>query len=381
LRVFSVLIRPTTDEKAWGSELSYLDLANELVKQGVDLDTLETLPSISGSRFSRSKHYATSSVGWRPLRLVRQTRDAVRIVRANSSDVVFVPADYYIGSLVVANLTSLLTGRPLFLGVLDPFNSEADQTSVSALILQTVKGSRSIRSSLFSIVRRASARRAAACLVITAAMSDYSHATLGAKKAIIIGRGVDNSWFLPDDGLKAIDAIFVGRISKDKGVDTLLRAWKEVLQARPEAKLVIVGSGDEQRNFERLAADLNLGRSVTFVGYLNEPSRIQELLRSSKLFVLPSTNEGFARAVAEAMACGLPCIISDIPNLREIYGGAAIFVPVGDHMTMAEKITSLLADERERVKIGQSSRTRAKKFRWDEVARITTVAFAGSVGK
>ncbi len=130
-----------------------------------------------------------------------------------------------------------------------------------------------------------------------------------------------------------------------------------------------------------MALDLNLGRSVTFVGYLNEPSRIQELLNSSRLFLLPSTNEGFARAVAEAMACGLPCIISDIPNLREVYEGAAVFFPVGDHVTLAEEIISMLSDEPRRVKIGQSSRARATEFQWDKVAQITRAAFAASVGR
>jgi len=312
---------------------------------------------------------------------MRQTRDAVRIARANSSNVIFVPVDYYLGSLIVANLTSILTRTPLFLGVLDPFYAEADQASLSTLVWQTIRGNRSMRSSLFSIVRKASARRAAACLVITAAMSEYCRVTLGARKAVIIGRGIDNSWFVSSDEPKAIDAIFVGRLCKDKGVDTLLRAWREVLQTRPDAKLVIVGSGDKQTNLEKMALDMNLGRSVTFAGYLNEPSRIQELLHSSRLFLLPSKNEGFARAVAEAMACGLPCIISDIPNLRELYQGAAVFGSVGDHLTLAKEIIDLLADESKRVAIGQSSRARAEKFQWDKVAQITSVTFAASVGK
>ena len=376
-----MLIRSNIEDMAWGSELSYLDLANELVKQGVEIDTLEILPSISRTRFSRSTHYITSSTGWRPIRLMRQTRDAVRITRANSSNVIFVPADYYLGSLIVANLTSILTGRPFFLGVLDPFYAEVDRARLSTLVLQTIRGKRSMRSSLFSFVRKVSARRAAACLVVTETMSEYSHTVLGAKNTVIIGRGVDSSWFAPSDEPKAIDAIFVGRVSQGKGVDTLLRAWKEVVRTRPDARLVIVGGGSEHRNFEKLASDLNLGRSVIFVGYLNEPSRIQEFLHSSKLFLLPSTNEGFARAVAEAMACGLPCIVSDIPNLREVYGDAAVFVPVGDHMTLAEEIIDLLADEPRRAKIGQSSRARAKEFQWDEVARTASAAFAMSVGK
>jgi glycosyltransferase involved in cell wall biosynthesis len=114
---------------------------------------------------------------------------------------------------------------------------------------------------------------------------------------------------------------------------------------------------------------------------VNERSRIQELVQSSKLFVLPSKNEGFARAVAEAMACGLPCIVSDIPNMRELYGGAAVFVPVGDHTTLAEEIVNLLADAPTRLRMGQSSRAQARKFQWDNVARITAATFAASPNK
>ncbi len=280
---------------------------------------------------------------------------------------------------MVANLTSLLTGVPFFLGVLDPFNARADRLPISSLFLQTVKGTRSVRSSLFSLLRKISARRAVACLVITERMSEYCHDVLGAQKTVIIGRGVDRSWFVPADEAKATDAIFVGRLCTEKGVDTLLRAWREVVRTRTDATLVIVGSGDEQRKFESMALELNLGRNVTFVGYLDEPSHIQQLLNSSKMFLFPSTNEGFARAVAEAMAAGVPCIISDIPNMRELYEGAAVLFPVGDHLTLAREAIDLLGDEQRRLRLAQSSRARAKEFQWNKVARTASTAFA-SIG-
>jgi glycosyltransferase involved in cell wall biosynthesis len=212
-------------------------------------------------------------------------------------------------------------------------------------------------------------------------MAEYCRVVLGAKSVVVIGRGVDRSWFSSNADPKTIDAIFVGRVSKDKGVDTLLRAWREVLQTRQNARLTIVGSSDEQEFFEEMSADLNLGLNVTFVGYVSEKARIRQMLQSSKIFLLPTTNEGFARAVAEAMASGLPCILSDIPNLREVYGGAAVFVPVGDHLSLAEEIIDLLADESKRVRLGQSSRAFAKRFQWDKVARITAVAFASCLNQ
>ena len=378
LRILSIFIRSNTDDKTWGSELSYLELANELVRQGSQVDTLEVSPSISRSRFSPSKHYLTSSHGSQPSRLVRQICDALRIMKDNSSDVIFVPADYDPRSLVVANIVSIISRKPFFLGVLDPFYADADLLPLSSLLSQTVTGKRSLRSFLFTVLRKISARRAAGCMVITQMMSEYCYTVLGARRTILNGRGVDSSWFQPIDTPKIFDAIFVGRLCKDKGVDTMLQAWKDVLLKQPDAKLAIIGSGDEATSLEQMADQLGIGNRVAFLGYLNDRARIQELVSSSRLFLFPSKNEGFARAVAEAMAAGLPAVISDIPNLRELYGGAAILVPVGDHKSFAAEVVKLLSDERRRNELSQSSRNRAGKFRWEKAAETTSVAFAAS---
>jgi hypothetical protein len=66
---------------------------------------------------------------------------------------------------------------------------------------------------------------------------------------------------------------------------------------------------------------------------------------------------------------------------ENLYEGEAVFVPVGNHLILAEEIINLLADEPRRAKIGQSSRARAKEFQWDKAARIASAAFAESVGK
>lgn len=381
LRILSIFIRSTTDDKTWGSELSYLELANELVRQGSQVDTLEVAPSISDSQFSLSTHYLTASQGSQPSRLLRQVCDAVRIIRNNSSDVIFVPADYDPRSLVVANIVSLMTRKPFFLGVLDPFYAEADQLPLSSLLSQTAKRRRSVRSCLFTILRKISGRRAAGCMVITEKMSEYCYTVLGARKTIVNGRGVHVSWFGPVNTPKSFDGIFVGRLCKDKGVHTLLKAWKEVTRKLPEARLGIVGSGDDDASLKKMVTDLGIEKNVVFFGYLNHRARIQELVRSSRLFVFPSKNEGFARAVAEAMAGRLPCIISDIPNMRELYGSVAILTPVDDYLSIAQQIVALLADEPRRVELGERSRALATRFTWEQAAKRTNAGFAASLRK
>ncbi|HXW37466.1 MAG TPA: glycosyltransferase [Nitrososphaerales archaeon] len=374
MRVLSVFIRSGSDGKAWGSELSYLDLVNELAELGIETDTLEGAPSISNYRPSKSRHYVNTSKGPLPVRLMHQTLDAFRIAKSRSPDVVFVPADYYPGSLLIANLVSIATRRPLFLEFLDQFNVKNDQTPTARLILQSFRGSRSIRSGLFVIVRRLSARRASACFVVTQEMDDYARNVLGARRTVLMGRGVRGAADVLQRVDKLHDGIFVGRLVKRKGLETLVRAWAEVVKTKPDASLVLVGSGDLYPRLRALTSALGLERNLDITGYVNDPSRIRSLLQSSRLFLFPSEVEGFARAVSEAMACGVPCLISDIPNLREIYGKAAAFAAVGDPQEWAKKTISLLDDEGELDLMSTRSVECARGFEWSNSAKIVAVA-------
>ena len=104
----------------------------------------------------------------------------------------------------------------------------------------------------------------------------------------------------------ACDVIYAGRLIKDKHVDVLIRAC-----AGTQVRLTVIGDGPERASLEALAAELKV--PVTFTGFLEEDALIGRL-KAAKVFVLPSTREGFSITTLEAMACGLPVITVDAPR-------------------------------------------------------------------
>ncbi len=119
-------------------------------------------------------------------------------------------------------------------------------------------------------------------------------------------------WERPTDTLHAA---FVGRLSAEKGLDTLIAAWPTVLDQVPRARLTLVGEGPERPRLEAMILALGLGDAVTLPGSSPDPSTT---LRRSTLFVLPSREEGMSIALLEAMALGIPAVASEIPGNRAL---------------------------------------------------------------
>ncbi len=119
-------------------------------------------------------------------------------------------------------------------------------------------------------------------------------------------------WERPTDTLHAA---FVGRLSAEKGLDTLIAAWPAVLDQVPRARLTLVGEGSERPRLEAMILALGLSDAVTLPGPSPDPSIT---LRRSTLFVLPSREEGMSIALLEAMALGIPSVASDIPGNRAL---------------------------------------------------------------
>ncbi len=142
-------------------------------------------------------------------------------------------------------------------------------------------------------------------------------------------------------------AIFVGRLSTEKGVDILLRAWQVVASRCSKVRLLILGSGGAYRNVEDelkgLARSLNIGDTTAFLGHVDNA---KEYLLAADLFVLPSSTEGMSNSLVEAFACGLPIIASDIASNRELCCDRqnALLVPFGDVLKWANALTLLIED-------------------------------------
>jgi len=104
------------------------------------------------------------------------------------------------------------------------------------------------------------------------------------------------------------DIIFAGRLIKEKNVDVLIKAINLIKKEVPNVKCMIIGDGPEKRRLERLAKDLGMDNNTKFTGFLNDYNEVISYMKSSKVFVLPSTREGFGIVALEANACGLPVV-------------------------------------------------------------------------
>ena len=135
--------------------------------------------------------------------------------------------------------------------------------------------------------------------------------------------------------------VSVGRLSPEKGFDTLIEAFS-LLRWTRRARLVIVGEGDERTRLEALIAARGLSADVTLAGHQSDPLQI---VSRAALYVCASLHEGLGNAVIEALACGVPVVSTDAPHgPREILenGRLGTLVPVGDAPALAAAMGAAL---------------------------------------
>lgn len=134
--------------------------------------------------------------------------------------------------------------------------------------------------------------------------------------------------------------LYVGRMSPEKGLDTLLHAFVQVVHALPKAQLVLVGGGPLTDSLRKLVLELGLGQSVVFAGSMDVDALRVEYLRAT-CFVLPSTSEPWGLVVNEALSYGCPAVVSHrcgcVPELV-INGKSGYVFTAGDQAELADKM-------------------------------------------
>jgi glycosyltransferase involved in cell wall biosynthesis len=167
---------------------------------------------------------------------------------------------------------------------------------------------------------------------------------------------------------KLYEGVFVGRIARDKGVFDLVEVWKRIATDRPEAKLLIIGTGPDSSKLKECAETANMTSNIILKGWCKD-AELYSLMKTSELFLFPSRFEGWGLAVGEALACGLPVVCYDIPALREIFGkcGSVFFVPTGDTDRFTETSERILHNG-DFSRLGAISKEYAKYFSWRKVA-------------
>ncbi|MDQ7059192.1 MAG: glycosyltransferase [Ghiorsea sp.] len=180
-----------------------------------------------------------------------------------------------------------------------------------------------LKTKLFLKVERYLAKKTDILIALTQAERD-DHLVLNVGKAEqwrVVPSGVDVDsiheymWEHPvSHERKSWDVVSVGRLVPIKGMERLIKAWAIVVKTYPDAKLALVGDGEEKRALEQLASSLNLIAHIEFLGWSDPLPQ----LAKAKVFALLSHNEGMGRVVVEAMAAGLPCVVSDVCGLKEL---------------------------------------------------------------
>jgi glycosyltransferase involved in cell wall biosynthesis len=156
--------------------------------------------------------------------------------------------------------------------------------------------------------------------------------------------------------------IAVGRLNRQKDFETLIRAFHRVLRKR-QARLVILGEGEERASLEALVSELGLEDSVSLPGFFDNPFAC---MARASVFVLSSAWEGLPTVLIEALALGVPVVATNCESgPDEILEGGRLgqLVPVGDSAALAEAVLSRLEEEVDR----DSLRERAKDFSLDEI--------------
>jgi glycogen(starch) synthase len=187
----------------------------------------------------------------------------------------------------------------------------------------------------------------------------------------------------PADPVAAPDAfapadrivLFLGRITMQKGPEYFLAAARKVLEKVPEAKFVMAGAGDKFHDAVELAAGMGIGHRVLFAGFLRG-DEVARAFRMAAVYVMPSVSEPFGIAPLEALAHGVPVIISKQSGVAEVLSHA-LKVDFWDIHEMANKIISVLRHPVLREALRENGSQEVRKFDWLQVARRCLEVYEG----
>jgi alpha-maltose-1-phosphate synthase len=252
---------------------------------------------------------------------------------------------------------------------------------------------------LSSWAERVAATSAAAVIAVSEGMrADIAAAypSIPRERIHVIRNGIDTSEYAPDPGTDVLDkhgvdparpyVIFVGRITRQKGVPVLLRAAAALDES---AQLVLcAGAADTPElaaEVSTLVAGLQASRSgVVWIHEMLPKAEIIQLLTHAAVFVCPSVYEPLGIVNLEAMACGTAVVGSRVGGIPEVVadGVTGLLVPPDDPASLAIALNELLRDPDRAVAMGQAGRERAvKEFSWETVAAQTVGLYAELVAR
>ncbi|GMU37475.1 MAG: glycosyltransferase [Phycisphaerae bacterium] len=189
----------------------------------------------------------------------------------------------------------------------------------------------------------------------------------------VIPGAIDAARFSPGSVVKEFDLILVGRLVEVKRIDVFLEAVGIAAKRRGTLSAVVVGDGPLRASLQERAEALGLADRVRFVG---QQAAVEDWYRRSRVFVLTSDSEGLSLAMLEAMACGLPVVVSDVGDLGDMVerGVTGELVSRRDVGAFADAFVDVLSDERRWRGMSEAAQSLARRAtveastpRWEKV--------------
>jgi len=307
---------------------------------------------------------------WRLLRLLR--RHQVGLIHVQSTR-----------AGVVARLAGLLLGMPVVLTVHMPAYSFVEGDGLGA----------HWKRRFYRWVERVLNRHLTDTVVYVSSRVYQDALAMGVAppdRAVVVSNGIDLSPYRrrPKPDLRAQMKVppsarvvsCVGRLHRQKGVDVLLRAASGAALQGQDWRLWVIGDGPERAALEAQADELGLADRVCFLGYRED---VPDLLMASDVFVLASRYEAMPMAVVEAMAAGLPCVVTDVgesPRLVE-QGVTGLVVKPEDADGLAAALAALLSDPERCRAMGEVARRRAEQYSAQQMVRQTEQVYAAALAR
>lgn len=188
----------------------------------------------------------------------------------------------------------------------------------------------------------------------------------------VIHCGIDRQTYSHDAAVTKYEQptiLYLGRVKKYKSIQHLIKAFKIVKKKLPDARLMVVGTGDYLNNLKQLASSLGLGDSVEFPGFVSREEKVARM-RRAHVGVLPSIREGWGLTNIECNSVGTTVVAADSPGLKDSVkdGVTGLLYPYGNIDALATKLLMILTDESYRNKLEQGAMEWAEKFNWDTAA-------------
>ncbi len=187
------------------------------------------------------------------------------------------------------------------------------------------------------------------------------------RKIMAVRGGVDTKFFssVLEQPIR-YDAVFVGRFHPQKCLDELIAIWGMVIARNPRRILALVGGGPLNHKLRTLVLRKNMENNVFFLG-IHDGIEKAEILKSSRLFLSASRYDSGNIALDEALSCGIPGIVYDLPALD--YPMGVVKIPTGNQPLFADSIETLLSNEEKRIQLGEDALVFSRTLDWNKKAR------------